>query len=73
MKLIARIATAPDLDDPSLLDPLLSSEGWQTLMAIADESGMLIPLNYINHSNEQLYHRSPSSTESTSSRFQRAR
>lgn len=37
--MIARIATASDLNEPSLLDPLIASDGWQTLLAIAEESG----------------------------------
>jgi len=38
IKELARIATSPDLEDPTLLDGLLEKDGWQTLMAVVGDS-----------------------------------
>ncbi|GLB36468.1 putative NPL4 family, putative zinc binding region [Lyophyllum shimeji] len=44
MKVLARTATEPNLlEDLSLLDPLLSTEGWQTLMTFTRESAPARP------------------------------
>ncbi|TFY76634.1 hypothetical protein EWM64_g7379 [Hericium alpestre] len=37
MKVLARVASAPSLDDPTVLDPLIATDGWQTLMTFARE------------------------------------
>jgi len=36
--ILARTASAPNLEDPTVLDDLLSTSGWQTLVTIARES-----------------------------------
>jgi nuclear protein localization family protein 4 len=38
IQLIANIGTAPSFEEPTLLDPLLESDGWRTLMALVTES-----------------------------------
>ncbi|KAI0803035.1 NPL4 family-domain-containing protein [Irpex lacteus] len=38
MKVLLRVASAPDLDDPSVTDALFSTESWQTLMTFARET-----------------------------------
>lgn len=35
---LAKIATNANLEDPAILDNLLKSDGWQTLMTIVNES-----------------------------------
>lgn len=35
---LAKIATSPNLEEDNILDPLLGSDGWQTLMTIVKES-----------------------------------
>ncbi|KAG8807298.1 nuclear protein localization protein 4, partial [Serendipita sp. 399] len=45
IKLIARIATSPNLEEPTILDSFLEREGWQTLMAIVSESAPSRPSN----------------------------
>ena len=37
-KVLIRVATAPNMDDPAVLDPLLKTESWQTLATFARES-----------------------------------
>ncbi|KAI0067936.1 polyubiquitin-tagged protein recognition complex Npl4 component [Artomyces pyxidatus] len=37
-KVLVHVASAPSLDDPSVLDPLLATDSWQTLMTFARES-----------------------------------
>ena len=37
-KVLIRVATAPNMDDPAVLDPLLKTESWQTLTTFARES-----------------------------------
>ena len=39
MKIVAKVATAPDLSDASVLDPILVLDGWQTLVAIVEDHG----------------------------------
>ncbi|CAL1696225.1 unnamed protein product [Somion occarium] len=38
MKVLARVASSPDLEDPSILDPLFRTESWQTLMTFTRET-----------------------------------
>lgn len=38
MKIMVRTATAADIDDPTILDDLLRTESWQTLMTFTRES-----------------------------------
>ncbi|KAI0052906.1 polyubiquitin-tagged protein recognition complex Npl4 component [Auriscalpium vulgare] len=38
MKTLVRVASAPNLDDPAVLDPLLATESWQTVLTFARES-----------------------------------
>ena len=38
IKELARIATSPNLEEPSLLDGLLEKDGWQTLMTVVADS-----------------------------------
>ncbi|KAI0935907.1 hypothetical protein AcV5_004194 [Taiwanofungus camphoratus] len=38
MKVLLRAATAPNLEDPTILDELISTEGWQTLMTFTRET-----------------------------------
>ncbi|KZT06272.1 polyubiquitin-tagged protein recognition complex Npl4 component [Laetiporus sulphureus 93-53] len=38
MKILVRTATAPNLDDPTVLDELIRTEGWQTLMTFTRET-----------------------------------
>ena len=37
-KVLIRVATAPNMEDPTVLDPLLKTESWQTLATFARES-----------------------------------
>ena len=37
-KVLVRVATSPNMDDPAVLDPLLKTESWQTLTTFARES-----------------------------------
>jgi hypothetical protein len=50
-KVLIRVATAPNMDDPAVLDPLLKTESWQTLATFARESArtssMFPPYMYI--------------------------
>lgn len=39
MTVLIKTASAPDIENPTLLDPLLATAGWQTLVTIAQESG----------------------------------
>lgn len=36
--MLIRVATAPNMDNPAVLDPLLKTESWQTLATFARES-----------------------------------
>ncbi|KAH8086644.1 polyubiquitin-tagged protein recognition complex Npl4 component [Cristinia sonorae] len=38
MKVLVKMASAPDLDDPSVLDSFIKTESWETLMTFARES-----------------------------------
>lgn len=38
MKVLVRTATSPNLDDPTLLDALIRTEGWQTFMTFTRET-----------------------------------
>jgi len=38
MKVLISTATAPDLEDPQVLDPLIRTDGWQTLMTFTRET-----------------------------------
>lgn len=38
LKILAKTVTSPNIDDPKVFDPLLLTDGWQTLMAIVQES-----------------------------------
>ncbi|KAF8577856.1 polyubiquitin-tagged protein recognition complex Npl4 component [Ramaria rubella] len=40
LSVLVRTASAPDLEDPTVLDALLSTSGWQTLVTIARESAV---------------------------------
>ncbi|TFK57582.1 polyubiquitin-tagged protein recognition complex Npl4 component [Heliocybe sulcata] len=40
LKVLAKTATAPNLDDPELLDSLLRTESWNTLMTFARETAL---------------------------------
>ncbi|KAG8959970.1 nuclear protein localization protein 4 [Tulasnella sp. 419] len=37
-KALAKVVTAPNLDDPHILDSAIQTDGWQTLMAITEDS-----------------------------------
>jgi nuclear protein localization family protein 4 len=41
MEVVMKTAVSPSLDDPKVLDALLSSDGWQTLLTIAQETAPL--------------------------------
>lgn len=43
IKELARIATSPNLEEPSLLDGLLENDGWQTLMTVVADSTRKFP------------------------------
>jgi len=44
MKVMIKAVTSPKLDeDPSVIDPLLSTDGWQTLMTFTRESAPALP------------------------------
>lgn len=52
MKVLLRAATAPNLEDPTILDELISTEGWQTLMTFTRETArkpILSPLVSSEH------------------------
>ena len=36
--MLVRTATAPNLDDPTVLDALIRTDGWQTLMTFTRET-----------------------------------
>lgn len=38
MKVLARTVTSPKLDDPTVLDALIRTDGWQTLMTFTRET-----------------------------------
>lgn len=38
MRVLIKVATAPSLDDPAVLDPLISTDSWQTIITFARES-----------------------------------
>lgn len=38
LKVLAKIVTSPNIDDPKVFDPLLLTDGWQTLMTIVQET-----------------------------------
>lgn len=38
IRILAQVVSYPDLSSPTLLDPVLRTDGWQTLMAVAAES-----------------------------------
>ncbi|KAI0029157.1 polyubiquitin-tagged protein recognition complex Npl4 component [Vararia minispora EC-137] len=38
MQVLARVASAPVLEDPQVLDPLLTTDSWQTIITFARES-----------------------------------
>jgi len=38
VQVLVRIGTTPNIDDPAVLDPLLETESWQTLITFARES-----------------------------------
>ncbi len=37
MKVLLRVGSSPNLDDPTALDELLQTESWQTLLTFARE------------------------------------
>ncbi|KAH9952394.1 hypothetical protein BGW80DRAFT_1470082 [Lactifluus volemus] len=41
-KVLVRIATAQNLDDPAILDPLLTTDSWQTVATCARESDHVV-------------------------------
>ncbi|KAA1468500.1 polyubiquitin-tagged protein recognition complex Npl4 component [Dentipellis sp. KUC8613] len=43
MKTLAQVASAPSIDDPAVLDPLIHSDSWQTLITFARESAPARP------------------------------
>lgn len=44
MKVLVKVASAQSLDDPAVLDPLVSTESWQTIITFARESARTFPL-----------------------------
>ncbi|KIO29751.1 hypothetical protein M407DRAFT_242506 [Tulasnella calospora MUT 4182] len=38
LKVLVKTVTSPNIDDPKVFDPLLLTDGWQTLMTIVQES-----------------------------------
>ena len=46
MKVITRAATSRNLDAPSVLDEVLSTDGWRNLMAITAESARMFTWSY---------------------------
>ena len=46
VKVIAKVATSPNIEDTTILDPLLERDGWHTLMAVAVESARTCLVSY---------------------------
>ena len=44
MKIFIRVASNPDKDDPTILDPILATESWHTLVTFARESAREHPV-----------------------------
>lgn len=44
MAILIKAASAPDIENPAVLDPLLETTGWKTLITIAQESGKFFEL-----------------------------
>lgn len=38
MKVLIKVASAQSLDDPAVLDPLIGTDSWQTIITFARES-----------------------------------
>lgn len=42
MKVFARVASAANIEDPAVLDPLINTGSWQTLMTFTRETNRAV-------------------------------
>ena len=66
MKILVRTATAPNIEDATVLDELLATNGWQTLVTIARESSGRIKVFLCNCQLSKLLFSSPAAVGSCS-------